>query len=150
MPSTQGAAGGGGRMIAAEANDPVLTRPHPAPGSWAEQAACRTEDPDLFFPAEEEHGRYTVLRETLAKRICLGCPVLGECTSHALGHRRTVRGAGRAHPGRTRPAAPPPRLTPGTGGPGPAGLVAARLEKTRNIRPIPGRTRRQASRQNRF
>ena len=66
--------------------DPTPTGAHPAPGPWAEQAACRHEDPDLFYPPEEEHGRYAVLRETLAKRICLGCPVLGECTAHAPAH----------------------------------------------------------------
>jgi WhiB family redox-sensing transcriptional regulator len=71
-------------MTAAWADDPVVTRAHPAPGTWAEDAACRHEDPDLFFPPEDERGRYATLRETLAKRICLGCPVLGECTSYAL------------------------------------------------------------------
>src|SRR5512144_1723828 len=85
MCSTQNAAGGGGRMTAAW-DAPVAAGAPPAPGRWAEQAACRHEDPDLFFPPEEEHGRYAVLRETLAKRICLGCPVLGECTSYALTH----------------------------------------------------------------
>src|SRR5512144_1189770 len=83
MCSTQNAAGGGGRMTAAW-DAPVAAGAPPAPGRWAEQAACRHEDPDLFFPPEEEHGRYAVLRETLAKRICLTCPVLPECTAHAL------------------------------------------------------------------
>jgi WhiB family redox-sensing transcriptional regulator len=71
-------------MTAAWAADPIATGVHPAPDSWAEQAACRHEDPDLFFPPEEERGRYAALRETLAKRICLRCPVLAECTDYAL------------------------------------------------------------------
>jgi WhiB family redox-sensing transcriptional regulator len=71
-------------MTAAWATAPVVTGAHPAPGSWAEQATCRHEDPDLFFPPEDEHGRYAALREALAKRVCLGCPVLRECTDYAL------------------------------------------------------------------
>jgi WhiB family redox-sensing transcriptional regulator len=67
-------------------DNPVPPQAHPAPGGWVEQAACRHEDPGLFYPPEEEHGRNAVLRGTLAKRICLGCPVLGECTSYALTH----------------------------------------------------------------
>jgi WhiB family redox-sensing transcriptional regulator len=56
----------------------------PAPSGWPERAACRDKDPDLFFPPEEERGRYAAFRETLAKRICLRCPVLRECTDYAL------------------------------------------------------------------
>jgi WhiB family transcriptional regulator, redox-sensing transcriptional regulator len=56
----------------------------PGPTGWQQHAACRDEDPDLFLPPEEEHGRYAAFRETLAKRICLRCPVLGECTAYAL------------------------------------------------------------------
>jgi hypothetical protein len=77
-------AGGDERMTAAEPNDRLPTWSHPAPGTWADEAACRFEDPDLFFPPEEEHGRYAVLRETLAKWVCLRCPVLAECTAYAL------------------------------------------------------------------
>src|SRR5512135_3511721 len=85
MRPTHSATSGSGRMTA-PGDAPVATGVPPAPGRWAEQAACRHEDPDLFFPPEEEHGRYAVLRETVAKHICLACPVLGECTSHALAH----------------------------------------------------------------
>jgi WhiB family transcriptional regulator, redox-sensing transcriptional regulator len=63
---------------------PDYRPPPPAPTGWPEQAACRFEDPDLFYPPEEERGRYAALREMLAKRICLGCPVLRECTDYAL------------------------------------------------------------------
>ena len=71
-------------MTAAWADDPLPTWSYPARGTWADEAACRFEDPDLFFPPEKERGRYAVLRETLAKRVCLRCPVLGECTAYAL------------------------------------------------------------------
>ena len=71
-------------MTAVWMDNPAPPAVHPPPGTWAEQAACRHEDPDLFYPPDEEHGRYAVLQEALAKRICLGCPVLAACTAHAL------------------------------------------------------------------
>ena len=45
--------------------------------SWQERALCAQTDPEAFFP---EMGGST--RE--AKKVCLGCEVLGECLEYAL------------------------------------------------------------------
>ncbi|HLZ39029.1 MAG TPA: WhiB family transcriptional regulator [Mycobacteriales bacterium] len=55
-----------------------------APGAWQDSAACRFEDRDLFFPPDEERGRYAGFREAAAKQICRSCPVAGECLDYAL------------------------------------------------------------------
>lgn len=44
---------------------------------WAAYAACRTADPDLFFPADDDAARAAVT-------ICRGCPVREECLDWAL------------------------------------------------------------------
>ena len=56
----------------------------PAPSGWTERAACRYENPDLFYPPEGERGGNLALRELVAKRICATCPVQPECAAHAL------------------------------------------------------------------
>ncbi len=55
-----------------------------APTTWQQFAACRFNDRDLFFPPEEERGRYVAFREAAAKQICRSCPVRGECLGYAL------------------------------------------------------------------
>lgn len=53
---------------------------------WTERAACRTEDPELFFPpgdgpgSREHIDRY--LPSTIA--ICMACPVRPECLTYAV------------------------------------------------------------------
>ena len=47
---------------------------------WAAYAACRTADPDLFFPGPDGDTAAAVT-------ICRGCPVLDECRDWALGTR---------------------------------------------------------------
>jgi WhiB family redox-sensing transcriptional regulator len=47
--------------------------------SWQEQALCAQTDPEAFFP---EKGGST--RD--AKKICMSCPVRGECLEYALAH----------------------------------------------------------------
>ncbi|MEN2423045.1 WhiB family transcriptional regulator [Streptomyces rimosus] len=51
-------------------------------GSWRDRAACRTEDPDLFFPAGSTGPWAAQLVD--AKRVCARCPVLHECRRYAL------------------------------------------------------------------
>jgi WhiB family transcriptional regulator, redox-sensing transcriptional regulator len=55
--------------------------------NWRSSGACRSADPDLFFPiartgpAEKQIAR--------AKMICAGCPVRQECLEFALSHDQT-------------------------------------------------------------
>ena len=44
---------------------------------WEEYAACRGEDPTLFFPLQGENT-------SAAKRICRRCPVRVDCLEAAL------------------------------------------------------------------
>ncbi|MFJ4898266.1 WhiB family transcriptional regulator [Streptomyces sp. NPDC088727] len=50
--------------------------------NWRERAACREEDPDLFFPIGAT-GPALVQAED-AKAVCHGCPVRAECLRWAL------------------------------------------------------------------
>jgi hypothetical protein len=46
---------------------------------WRERAACRGQDPDLWYP---ERGADV----SIAKAICAGCPVRADCLAFALGN----------------------------------------------------------------
>jgi WhiB family redox-sensing transcriptional regulator len=89
-------------------------------GGWRAHAACRGEDPELFFPADSTGPALAQVAE--AKRVCADCPVRQECLRFALStgqgygiwggltederrklRRRRQRAAAR------RPAAPDPR-----------------------------------------
>ncbi|OXM73455.1 MULTISPECIES: WhiB family transcriptional regulator [Amycolatopsis] len=49
---------------------------------WRTSAACRDEDPELFFPVSEMGpGARQVAR---AKAVCASCPVRAECLAYAL------------------------------------------------------------------
>lgn len=51
---------------------------HPPPGDWAERAACRGMDTNLFYPEKEG------LRSTAqVKVICQRCPVQLDCLEYA-------------------------------------------------------------------
>ena len=50
--------------------------------------ACRTADPDLFFPPDAELVKAGQRREAAAKAICAGCPVRDECLAYALESRQ--------------------------------------------------------------
>jgi hypothetical protein len=55
---------------------------------WQQDAACKdVPDPDVFFPGKTEDGE-------AAKRVCAGCPVIGDCLEFALA---TMRAAERDH-----------------------------------------------------
>lgn len=47
-----------------------------------EQAACRHEDPELFFPVSMHGVAIATIAE--AKAICHLCPVRGRCLEYAL------------------------------------------------------------------
>ena len=49
---------------------------------WRQRAACRDQDPELFFPLSEMGpGAQQVER---AKSVCARCPVRAECLAYAL------------------------------------------------------------------
>lgn len=49
--------------------------------AWRGRAACRDEDPALFFPTDT-HG------VVVAQRICADCPVQGQCLEYAITNRQ--------------------------------------------------------------
>jgi len=59
---------------------------------WRFRAACRTEDPELFFPVGSSGPALRQLAE--AKSVCRRCPVLLQCRMWALstGQETGVRG----------------------------------------------------------
>ncbi|MEU7057957.1 WhiB family transcriptional regulator [Streptomyces sp. NPDC046197] len=52
--------------------------------NWRDRGACRSEDPELFFPLGE-HGPSSRQIEQ-ARAVCHRCPVLPECRAWALRH----------------------------------------------------------------
>ncbi|MFI6559687.1 WhiB family transcriptional regulator [Streptomyces sp. NPDC050534] len=49
---------------------------------WRDRAACRSEDPDLFFPIGTSGP--SLLQTEQAKTVCRRCPVREECLRWAL------------------------------------------------------------------
>jgi WhiB family redox-sensing transcriptional regulator len=49
---------------------------------WRDSAACRDEDPELFFPVGTSGPAILQIEE--AKSVCRACPVLEPCLSWAL------------------------------------------------------------------
>jgi WhiB family transcriptional regulator, redox-sensing transcriptional regulator len=49
---------------------------------WRHRAACRDEDPELFFPVGTSGP--ALLQITEAKAVCRRCPVNAECLNWAL------------------------------------------------------------------
>lgn len=70
------------------ARKPGTVKMRPAPTldtSWHDHAACKSEDPALFFNSDEsEEGFERAQRERAARRVCASCPVSTECLRHAL------------------------------------------------------------------
>jgi WhiB family redox-sensing transcriptional regulator len=58
-----------------------------AGASWRSAAACRSADPELFFPISESGNALEQIAE--AKAICAGCPVRRQCLEFALRTRQT-------------------------------------------------------------
>ena len=52
-------------------------------GGWRARAACRGEDPELFFPVGATGPALAQIAQ--AKRVCARCPVREACLSFALG-----------------------------------------------------------------
>ncbi|MFG3046308.1 WhiB family transcriptional regulator [Streptomyces sp. NPDC048241] len=53
----------------------------PSTDDWRARAACRSEDPELFFPKGEVGWKTNVDK---AKKVCRRCPVHRECLQLAL------------------------------------------------------------------
>ncbi|QDO87941.1 WhiB family transcriptional regulator [Ornithinimicrobium ciconiae] len=69
----------------AQVGDPS-TGPDPVAEQWDWQfeGLCRTVSPELFFHPEGERGSARRRRDERAKMLCLQCPVLERCRTHAL------------------------------------------------------------------
>ncbi|MFI9169493.1 WhiB family transcriptional regulator [Streptomyces lincolnensis] len=50
--------------------------------NWRDHAACRHEDPDLFFPIGTTGP--ALVQQEQAKAVCRRCPVRQECLEWAL------------------------------------------------------------------
>ncbi|GII77108.1 hypothetical protein Sru01_20900 [Sphaerisporangium rufum] len=50
--------------------------------SWLRRAACRSEDPELFFPISAKGPGHA--QHERAKSVCRRCPVRGACLDYAL------------------------------------------------------------------
>lgn len=61
-----------------------LTIPVSDVWDWQLHSACRGMDSAVFFHPAGERGAARTGRETQAKQICSGCPVLTQCRTHAL------------------------------------------------------------------
>lgn len=66
----------GGRDGATGGTGPAVDR------NWRDRAACRSEDPELFFPVGDDGPAAVQVAE--AKAVCARCPVVAECLSFAL------------------------------------------------------------------
>lgn len=49
---------------------------------WRHEAACRDEDPELFFPIGNTGPALLQIEE--AKAVCRRCPVIDECLAWAI------------------------------------------------------------------
>lgn len=54
----------------------------PAPEQWRERAACRTLDPEIFFP--QGSAREVEMQKRRAKAVCAQCPVAASCLEESL------------------------------------------------------------------
>ena len=109
--------------------------------SWRSQAACRSADPDLFFPISASGRALGQVAE--AKAICAGCGVRRQCLEFAVQTRQLhgiwgslteqERGYGRQRSG-TRPQPAPLGRADEFGG-GPVSAVQAAIAGTIHPKP---------------
>ena len=59
----------------------------PGDADWGSRAACRSADPELFFPVSGLGPSVAQIAE--AKTVCARCEVRGECLALALATRQT-------------------------------------------------------------
>lgn len=65
----------------------TLTPTAPDPRTWWQRAACRSADPDLFFPVGADDSPATARQVTEAKQVCAACPVRLRCLLWAMDTR---------------------------------------------------------------
>ncbi|MFE3112051.1 WhiB family transcriptional regulator [Kitasatospora indigofera] len=58
------------------------------PSQWEPSAACRTVDPQVFFPSTDGQGPEQTTEA--AKRVCNRCPVRRACLAHAMQNQEPV------------------------------------------------------------
>lgn len=51
---------------------------------WQERGNCATLNSEIFFLDGGERMGVKARKEAKAKAVCVGCPVINECLSHAL------------------------------------------------------------------
>ena len=56
--------------------------------SWLDLAACRGEDPELFFPVGNDGP--ALIQQALAITVCRRCPALIQCRTWALAAGETA------------------------------------------------------------
>lgn len=77
---------------------------------WLDRAACRDQNPELFFPVSEVGpGAEQIAR---AKAVCAQCPVRDECLSYAIDNRLDHGVFGGMTPGERRKTARRPDEEP--------------------------------------
>jgi WhiB family redox-sensing transcriptional regulator len=54
---------------------------------WSQLAACKDEDPELFFPVDPRRNKQYTAQVEVAKAVCRGCPVSQECFLFAMEHK---------------------------------------------------------------
>lgn len=66
------------------ANNPFQEAEPPRSPHWWEDASCRTESAELFFPPMRAPRHEKRAAERKAKRLCFSCPVRAECLEAAI------------------------------------------------------------------
>jgi WhiB family transcriptional regulator, redox-sensing transcriptional regulator len=61
---------------------PKRTPAPPVDISWQPRAACRDQDPELFF--SDSHSTPDKARVERARAVCSGCPVAYQCLQYAM------------------------------------------------------------------
>lgn len=64
-----------------------MTAPALADRGWRDLAACRGEDPDLFFAEGSGTVPAVALQHDQAKAVCRRCPVAADCLRFAVAFR---------------------------------------------------------------
>jgi WhiB family transcriptional regulator, redox-sensing transcriptional regulator len=67
-------------------HDTLRSAPLTGLEDWRSTAACRSADPELFFPISDSGP--SLVQAAEAKAICAGCPVRRQCLAFAVRTRQ--------------------------------------------------------------